>query len=120
MQPSICVMITQSPYGTVPAAEAVRHVNGALSEGFRVVTLLVDDGVWVAHAGQNPGQTGFTSLSDALVSSLQRESAPEVLVHRQSAEERGLTPADMIAGVGLVDDAGLGQIITSAQFLLRF
>ncbi len=32
MQPSICVLITQTPYGLVRAAEAVRHVNGALSQ----------------------------------------------------------------------------------------
>ena len=122
MQRSICIMITQAPYGTVGAAEGIRHVNGALKDGFSVVAALVDDGVWLARPGQKPGQSGFTSLSDALSASLSPASgpAPQVVAHRSSLEERGLTPADLIPGVELVDDAGLAEVITSMQSLLRF
>ncbi|HEY3366121.1 MAG TPA: DsrE family protein [Symbiobacteriaceae bacterium] len=121
MDRSICVLISQAPYGTVHAAEGVRHVNGALSQGFQAVAVLVDDGVWVARPGQQPGASGFTSLSDALTAALKASGpVPRVAVHRPSLEARGLTAADLIAGVELVDDAGLTQIITETQFLLRF
>lgn len=122
MRKSICILISQAPYGTVGAAEGIRHVNAALKEGFSVVAALIDDGVWVARPGQKPGQSGFTSLSDALSASLRPACGPalRVVVHRPSLEERGLTPADLIAGVELVDDAGLAEGITSMQSLLRF
>lgn len=121
MDRSICVLISQAPYGTVHAAEGVRHVNGALAQGFQATMLLVDDGVWVARPGQQPGETGFTSLSDAVVSALAAGGpVPRVAVHRPSLEARGLTPADLIPGVELVDDADVAQIITDTQFLLRF
>lgn len=122
MQKSICILISQAPYGTVAAAEGVRHVNGALKEGFSVVAALVDDGVWLARPGQKPGQSGFTSLSDALSASLHPAfgPAPRVVLHRPSLETRGLTPAELIPSVELVDDAGLARAITSTQSLLRF
>lgn len=130
MQPSICMLISRAPYGAVAAAEGVRHVNGALTEGFAVTIALVDDGVWLARTGQKSGQSadqsagksGFVSLSGALAASLHPASgpAPQLVVHRPSLEQRGLAPADLIPGVELVDDAGLAEIIASTRFLLRF
>lgn len=122
MKPSITVLISQAPYGTVHAAEGVRHVNGALTEGFDAVAMLVDDGVWLANQGHHAGQTGFTSLSDALTASLQKPDGPvpRVLVHGPSLDKRGIAPEELIPGVELVDDAGLAKILTTTQFMLRF
>ncbi|HYG56495.1 MAG TPA: DsrE family protein [Symbiobacteriaceae bacterium] len=122
MQPSICVLITQAPYGLVHAAEGVRHVNGALSQGFSASALLTDDGVWLACKGQNAGQTGYTSLSEALEAALNKQDGPKprVLVHGQSLAERGLTAADLIDGIELTDDAGLAALLAESQYLLRF
>lgn len=122
MQPSVCVLISQAPYGTVHGAEGVRHVNGALTEGFAAVALLIDDGVWLARKGQSAGETGFTSLSDAITAALQKAGGPvpRVAVHSPSLHERGLSPEELIPGVELVDDAGVAEIITTTQFLLRF
>lgn len=122
MQPSICVLITQAPYGLVHAAESVRHVNGALSQGFSAAAALTDDGVWLACKGQSTGQTGYTSLSEALETALAKPdgSRPRVLVHKQSLADRGLTAADLIPGVELTDDAGLAALIAETQYLLRY
>lgn len=121
MSRSICILITRAPYGTVPAAEAIRHVNGALTEGYEAVAALVDDGVWLARKGQS-GDGGFTSLAAALETALHNISGrvPRVLVHRPSLESRGLDPADLVPGVEMVDDAGLNAAVLSTQFLLRF
>lgn len=122
MQPTICVLIAQAPYGTVAAAEAVRHVNGALAEGFAVVAALAGDGVWLARAGQQADQGGFLSLSDALAAALGQATGPglRVVVHGPSLGERGLAAADLIPGVEQVDDTGLAAVITASQALLRF
>lgn len=121
MHRSVCVMISQSPYGTVHAAEGVRHVNGALAQGFQATALLVDDGVWVARQGQAAGPSGFTSLSAALTAALHGSGpAPRIFVHRPSMEARGLDPDDLVPGVELADDAGVANLIMDAQYLLRF
>ncbi len=122
MQRSLCILVSRAPYGTVAAAEAVRHINGALTEGYTVVVALVDDGVWLGRSGQQAGEHGFTSLSEALRASLHPASgpAPRVVVHRPSLEQRGLSPDGLVPGLDTVDDAGLAGVITSAQFLLRF
>lgn len=62
----LCILIRQAPYTTIGAAEAMRHAGGALSDGLAVNLLLVDEGVYLARAGQDPGTTGFLSLSAAL------------------------------------------------------
>lgn len=122
MDRSVCVLISQAPYGTVHAAEAVRHVNGALAEGLRAVALLVDDGVWLACKGQEAAGTGFVSLAGALQAALEKPGGPvpRVVVHQPSLAARGLSPADLIPGVELVDNAGLAAVVTSTQHLLRF
>ena len=122
MEKSICILISQAPFGTVHAAEGVRHVNGALSEGFSAVAAFVDDGVWTVRKGQVAGATGFTSLSDALTTALSKPvgPVPRVVVHRPSMEARGVTPEELVPGAELVDDAELARILTSTQFALRF
>lgn len=122
MQPSICVLITQAPYGAVHAAEGVRHVNGALSQGFAATLALSDDGVLLACKGQIAGQTGYTSLSEALEAALAKQGAPRprVLVHAQSLQARGLTPAELVSGVELANDAGLAAALIESQILLRY
>jgi len=89
----------------------VRHVNGALTEGFAGVALLIDDGVWLARKGQSAGETRFTSLSDAVTAALQKAGGPvpRVAVHSPSLHERGLSPEELILGVELVDDAGVAE-----------
>lgn len=122
MQPSLCVLISQAPYGVVHPAEGVRHVNGALANGFSSVALFVDDGVWCLRRGQSAGATGFISLSEAIADSLAKTDGPvpRLVVHRPSLEVRGLQPDDLISGAEFVDDAGLAEIITTTQFLLRY
>ena len=122
MNPSICVLISQAPYGTVHAAEAVRHVNGALANSFAAVAALVDDGVWVACRGQEAGATGYTGLGPALAEAMANRSGPvpRVVVHRPSLEGRGLSPADLLEGVELVDDQGLATLVAGSDYLLRF
>lgn len=122
MKPSICVMVTQAPYGTIHAAEAVRHVNGALSNGFEAIAALVDDGVWLARREQSVGGTGFTSLSGAISDSLGKADGPvpRILVHGPSLAARGLSPADLLGGAEIVDDAGLTAAVAQTQYLLRF
>src|SRR3989304_4439234 len=62
---NLCIVIRRAPYGSVSAAEAVRHVIGAVHAGLSVHTVLVDDGVYLVRQDQDPGNTGWPGLSAA-------------------------------------------------------
>jgi len=122
---SLCIVIRKGPYGSVSAAEAVRHLIGAVHAGLSVHAVLVDDGVYLARQGQDPGDTGWTSLSDALRQPLGSGAAGPsssacAYVHRPSAETRGLDHLDLGPGVELIDDTQLEAVLTSSDALLIF
>ena len=121
----LCIVIRRAPYGTLAAAEGVRHLIGATETGMSVCAVLVDDGVYVAKQGQDPDDTGWTSLSGALARTLgpravDSSAQARVYAHRASAETRGLDDLDLIPGVESIDDAQLAGLLTSAAALLVF
>lgn len=119
----LCIVIRRAPYGTLSAAEGVRHLIGAAQAGMSVCAVLVDDGVYLAKQGQDPAGTAWTSLSDSLGQSLgprMTGSSARVYVHRPSAETRGLDHLDVIPGVESIGDAQLAALLASADALLVF
>ena len=63
---AVCLIIRKAPYGKIHAAEAVRHVNGALASGLETRVILVGDGVYLARGNQKAAEAGWTSLSGTL------------------------------------------------------
>lgn len=122
----VCLLIRKAPYGTVAAAEGVRHLIGAAAAGMEATTVLVDDGVYVAKHGQDPGDTGWTSLSAALQQTLTPDAAASsrrillYYVHRPSAEVRGVASSDLTPGVELIDDDRFAEILADAGGVLVF
>lgn len=125
---TLCVVVRQPPYGRLAAAEAVRHLAGALASGLRAVGLLVDDGVYLAKAGQLPVAGGWTDLSRALADLLAQSSAApdgtarrvDLWVHGPSLRSRGLGAADLVAGCTVVDDAEAAAIVGRADATLVY
>ena len=64
MTRDILIVVRHGPYSGFQAAEALRHANGSMSLGFRPIVVLIDDGVYLAVPGQNPGQSQWLSLGD--------------------------------------------------------
>ena len=52
MSDSICMIIREAPYGTIQAAEAARHINGAIAGGLKTTVVLIEDGVYLAKEDQ--------------------------------------------------------------------
>ncbi len=90
MKNSLTILIRRCPYGQIHAAEALRHMGGALGDGIQTNVLLVDDGVYVAHDGHNPAESGFTSLVEPLAKGIAKGA--RVYMHIPSAQVRGLLP----------------------------
>jgi tRNA 2-thiouridine synthesizing protein D len=119
VQGSLCILIRRPPYGQIHAAEAVRHVGGALAEGLPTNVVLIDDGVYVARDGQSMQDTHWTSLIPALTKALAKGA--RVLIHAPSARERGLLEDEhFVVGAETIDDEGLAQMLVASDAVMVY
>ncbi len=119
MKNSLCILIRRPPYGQIHAAEAVRHLGGALAEGIPTNVLLVDDGVYVARDGQDVGSTSWTALVAPLTKGIAKGA--RVYVHTPSAQTRGLLSAEhFIVGVELTDDDGFARMLAQSDAVMVY
>ncbi|MBI4787832.1 MAG: DsrE family protein [Chloroflexi bacterium] len=116
---SLAILIRRPPYGQIHAAEAIRHMGGALGDGMQTNVLLVDDGVYVARDGQDARGTAWTNLVEPLAKGIGKGAC--VYVHRPSAQARGLLDAEhFVIGVELVDDAGLARVLAQSETVMVY
>lgn len=127
MGKTLCVVLRKPPYGRLDAAEAIRHLSGALTNGLDPVGLLLDDGVYLARAA-SPPVTAWTDLSRALGEVLaQTATTPDggtrrvtIAVHGPSLRERGIRADDLTAGCTVVDDVEAAAVVARAHATLIF
>lgn len=121
MAKSVCILVRRAPYGVIQAAEAIRHINGAVANGFAATAVFADDGVYVLKTGQDAVGTSFTSLGGALNDALAKpEPRAKILVHRSSAEARGLSEEDLLSGVEWINDTELAALMTEVPNVMLF
>ncbi len=121
---SLCILFRKAPYGTIQAAEGLRHLIAAAGM-MAANAVLFDDGVYLAKQGQEPGESGWVSLSGALERALadcrgNPSCQLHVYVHEGSIEDRGLDPAALVSGVELADDDRVAAVIAEARRFLVF
>jgi hypothetical protein len=128
MAASICIIVRKAPYGSMDAAEAVRHINGALAAGLKTCAVLLGDGAYLAVRDQRAGEAGWTSLSEALGQSLSSGAQlrdgpvnrPDVLVGESALLGCGIGPDRLLPGVRVVSDGEAAAAIASADSFLLF
>jgi sulfur relay (sulfurtransferase) DsrF/TusC family protein len=122
MNESLCILVRRAPYGTIHAAEAFRHLVGALNSGLTVTTILVDDGIYMAKTNQKTQTFGWTSLSESLSSFLNTAKAKDtkVYVHDSSLKIRGIEKEDLIEGIELMDDKKLAELLSASHSVMLF
>ncbi|MGQ9630921.1 MAG: DsrE family protein [bacterium] len=122
MSDSMCIVIRRAPYGTIHAAEAIRHVNGALGSGLETVVVLVEDGVYFARDGQEAKDAGWTSLSDVVKQTREgrRGDMVEFCVHDGSVLSRGIEPQDVMEGFEIVSGDDIADIVAESRGVMLF
>lgn len=127
MPKTVCVLLRRPPCGSLVAAEAVRHLSGALSNGQLPVGLLMDDGIYLARAGQQAAG-GWLDLSRALSDLLAQSATDEsgemrraaVYVHGPSLRARGLSQGDLVPGCRVVDESEAAAVLRQADATLVY
>ena len=126
MTRDILIVIRRGPYGGFQAAEGLRHANGAISLGFRPIVALVDDGVYLAKADQNPGQGPWLSLGGTLEEVIARglyekkDSPAEFYVEKESLITRGLDLEELIEDLEPVDHCKVSELLAANRLQLIF
>ena len=122
MGDQLCILVHRPPYGGIHAAEAVRHLNGATAHGLEATAILMGDGVYLARAGQDPGTTGWTSLSCALEDTLGHRQTryPRVWLEDESLRARGIPTAFLIPGAVVVDGQTIAQALSEARWVMVY
>ncbi len=122
MATDLCILIRHPPYGSIFAAEGIRHLIGAMANGLNVNTVLMDDGVWVARVGQNAGATGWTSLSEALANTFRLADGPvpQVLAEEDALTRAGLRAEDLVPGVSVASPEAVAELVATARHLIIF
>ena len=121
---SLCILFRKAPYGTIQAAEGLRHLIAA-ARIMHANAVLLDDGVYLAKRGQEPAESGWVSLSATLEQALVDCRADpshqlHVYVHEGSLKDRNLDPTNMVSGVELADDDCVATVVAEARRMLIF
>lgn len=119
MKNSLCILIRRPPFGQIHAAEAVRHLGGALAEKLDACTVLMDDGIFVARAGQDVASTDWTALSPVWSQHLAKGA--RLYVHAPSARARGLPATEQfITGAQWIEDDALAQLLAESDLVMVY
>ncbi len=115
---SLCVILRKSPYGSVDAAEAIRHALGGVTEEVEVKLLLVDGGVNAARKGQDTGSTAYASVEEGIRDCI--DMGAEVFADALSLKLNTLSPDDVMDGVKIVDSLAISVIIRKSSQVMIF
>lgn len=126
MTKDILLVVRHGPYGGFQAAEALRHANGSISLGFRPIVVLIDDGVYLAKADQNPGQSQWLALNETFEEIIARglyekKDAPaEFYVENESLLQRGLDPEDLVESLEFIDREKVSALLAGNRLQIIF
>lgn len=126
MDKDILIVVRHGPYGGFQAAEGLRHANGAISLGLRPIVILVDDGVYLAMARQNPGGSQWLALGETLEEVIARglyekkDVPAEFYVEKESLVKRGLDSEELVEDLELVDHRRVSELMAVNRLQLIF
>ncbi|MEJ2696017.1 MAG: DsrE family protein [Candidatus Sulfobium sp.] len=118
MMGGIGIVLRRSPYGSVEAAEAIRHALGGIGEGFDVNLMLMDGGVEAARKNQDISDTEYLSVEEGIRDCLDMGVA--VYAEKISLAMAGLSPDSAVEGVAAVDESEIAGMIKESDTTMIF
>ncbi len=115
---SISIILRRPPYGTVDAAEAIRHALGGVTEDMTVRLVLVDGGIQAARKGQDVEGTEYQSIENGIRDCI--EMGVEVVVDKSSMKEEHLETEELIEGVSIANSYEVAEIIKDSDTVMIF
>ena len=126
MAKDILIIVRHGPYGGFQAAEALRHANGAITLGYGPVIVLVDDGVYLAKEGHEPGDNEWLPLDGSLEEIIARglyeikDTPGEFYVEKDSLEKRAIGIEELVEGLELIERQKVAELTATYNLQLLF
>jgi tRNA 2-thiouridine synthesizing protein C len=107
------------PYGTIYALESLEVVLITATFDQDVSLVFLDDGVYELVKGQVTKGIGMKNFSPSY-RALDGYDVEKLYVERESLESRGLTEADLIVPVEVLDTAQMSALMAEQDVVLSF
>lgn len=118
MAKSICIILRRSPYGTVDAAEAVRHALGGVSEDMETRLVLLDSGVYAARKAQDSSGSEYESIGSGIGDCI--DMGVEVYAEKASLRAEHLEGGDLVEGVKVVNSSEASETVRDSDKVMIF
>lgn len=109
----------KAPYGTVYALEGLEVVLIAAAFDQDVAMVFLDDGVYELVKGQNTKAIEVKNFSPTY-RALEGYDIEMLYVERESLEARGLTEANLVVPVDVLDSAQLSALMAEQDVVISF
>lgn len=109
----------KAPYGTIYALESLEVVLITASFDQDVSLVFMDDGVYDIVKGQQTKGIGIKNFSPSY-RALEGYDVEKLYVDHDSLSQRGLTEADLLVPVEVLDTAAMGQLMAEQDVILSF
>ncbi|MBI3149784.1 MAG: sulfurtransferase complex subunit TusC [Betaproteobacteria bacterium] len=109
----------KAPYGTVYALEGLEVVLISAAFDQDVCIAFMDDGVFQLVKGQETQTVGMKNFSPTF-RALEGYDIEKLYVERESLALRGLSEADLLVPVQVMDSAELGALMAEQDVVISF
>jgi len=109
----------KAPYGTIYALESLEVVLITATFDQDVSLVFIDDGVYELVKGQQPKGIGIKNFSPSY-RALDGYDVEKLYVDHASLEQRGLSEADLLVPVQMLDTAEMGALMQQQDVILNF
>lgn len=109
----------KAPYGTIYALESLEVVLITATFDQDVSLVFMDDGVYELARGQQTKGIGIKNFSPSY-RALEGYDIEKLYVDQTSLTQRGLTEADLLVPVEVLDDQQMGALMAQQDVVLSF
>lgn len=116
---SIVFLNRRGPHGSIHAQEALEVVLVGAAFDQRVRLVFMDDGVYQLKRGQDTGELGVKDFARAW-RALELYEPERVVVEDVSLSVRGLSAADLMIEVEVIDSDAIARLLDDSDTVLSF
>ncbi|OGB77078.1 MAG: sulfurtransferase TusC [Burkholderiales bacterium RIFOXYC12_FULL_60_6] len=109
----------KAPYGTIYALESLEVVLITATFDQDVSLVFIDDGVYELAKGQQTKGIGIKNFSPSY-RALEGYYIEKLYVDQASLDQRGLTEADLLVPVEVLNDQQMGELMAQQDVILSF
>lgn len=117
MRKTVLILARSQPHGSSRGPDLLDLALAAAAFDQRVCLVFLDDGVWQVRAEQNPGAIDACDFARGIGALIQMDGA-DILVERESMDERGLSFHMMRPVVRMVSRAQVPALIARADMVV--